>query len=208
MRRRQQRPNGSGGGEARAGPVGQTTGTEIGGATGSAGNEVGSETTATMTESAGLRSASGGMRLARARGRKSGRVRAAIALGRSAARTDTQDAVALKMTTSTEDTAAIGSAVALQIAVRTRATADPRGRDGNAAENARIAAGILVAHHPHLDARHLATLRPRAVPRSREQALPHHQFPVQTKTSLLRSLAARRRMRTTPSHAKTSFVHN
>lgn len=161
-----------------------------------------------MTESGGLRSASGDMRLARARVLRSERARAVIGLGRSAARTDIQGAMALKMTTSTEDTAAIGSAVGLQIAVRTRTTADPRGRDGNAAENALNAAGILVAHHPHLNARHLATLQPRAVPRSREQPLPHHHSPVQTKTSLLRSLAARRRMRMTRSHAKTSFVHN
>lgn len=177
MRRRQQRPSGSGGGEAKAGQAGPTTGTEIGGATGNAGNEAGSETTATMTGSAGPRSASGGMRLDRARVRRSGRVDTA-GLGRSAARTDTRDAMKLKMTASTEDTAAIGSAVALQIAVRTRTTADPRGRDGNAAENAHIAAGILVAHHSPLDARHLATLRFRAVPRSREQPLPHRHFPV------------------------------
>lgn len=148
------------------------------------------------------------MPLARARVRENGRAKAVIGLGSSAARTDTQDAMALKMTASTEDTAAIGSVAGLQIAVRMRATADPRGRDGNAAENAHIAAGILVAHHPRRDARHLATLRPRVVPRSREQPLPRHHFLVQTKTSLLRSLAARRRMQTTPSHAKTCFAHN
>lgn len=151
---------------------------------------------------------SGGMRLDRARARRRRRAEDTTGLGRSVARTDTQDTMALKMTASTEDTAAIGSAAGLQIAVRARATADPRGRDGNAAENAHIAAGIPVTHHPHLDARHLATLRSRAVPRSREQPLPHHHFPVQTKTSLLRSLAARRRVRMTRSHAKTSFVHN
>ncbi len=161
-----------------------------------------------MTGSGGLRSASGDMRLGRGRVRRRRRVGVTIGLGMSAARTDTQGAMKLRTTASTEDTAAIGSAVGLQIAVRTWAPADPRGRDGNAAENALIAAGILVAHRPHLDAPRLATLRPHAVPRSTEQPLARNHFPGQTKMKLLRSPATRRWVRTTPSHAKTSFAHN